>query len=63
MRTNWKNILAWIGVFAAGIGFLCVLGSCGGIEHGGSFRLGASWVLAGLGLIGLGALALRIALN
>lgn len=61
--TNWKNLLCWIGVFAAGVGFLCVLGSCGGIEHGGDFQLGEQWVLAGLGLIGLGAWALRTALK
>lgn len=60
---NWKHILAWLGLICGLIGLVCVIGSCGGIEHGGSFRLGASWVLAGLGLIGLGALALKIALN
>lgn len=63
MRTNWKNLLCWVGLFAALVGFFAILGSCGGIEHGGSFRLGANWILAGLGLIGLGAWALRTALK
>jgi len=58
-----RNILCTIGFAAMILGMVIVIGACGGIEHGGSFRLGASWVLAGLGLIGLGAWALRTALK
>ena len=60
---NWKNILAWLGLICGMIGFVFVLGACGGIEHGGVMMTGFRWILSGLGLIGLGALALRIALN
>ena len=58
-----RNILCTIGFAAMIIGFLITLGACGGIETGGAMITGCRWILSGLGLIGLGALALKIALN
>lgn len=58
-----RNILCTIGFAAMIIGFVFVLGACGGIERGGVMATGFRWILSGLGLIGIGALALKIALN
>ena len=58
-----KNILCAIGFATMIIGFLITLGACGGIETGGAMATGARWLLSGLGLMGLGALALKLGLN
>ena len=58
-----KNVLCVLGFAVMILGFLITLGACGGIETGGAMITGCRWILSGLGLIGLGALALRIALN
>ena len=58
-----KNILCVLGFATMIIGFVFVLGACGGIETGGAMITGCRWILSGLGLIGLGALALKIALK
>lgn len=58
-----KNVLCVLGFATMIIGFLITLGACGGIETGGAMITGCRWILSGLGLIGLGALALKIALN
>lgn len=58
-----KNVLCVLGFATMIIGFLITLGACGGIETGGAMTTGCRWILSGLGLIGLGALALKIALN
>lgn len=58
-----KNVLCVLGFAVMILGFVFVLGACGGIEHGGAMATGCRWILSGLCLIGLGALALKIALN
>lgn len=58
-----RKTLCSIGFATMIIGFLITLGACGGIETGGAMTTGCRWILSGLGLIGLGALALKIALN
>ena len=58
-----KNVLCVLGFATMIIGFVFVLGACGGIETGGAMTTGAKWLLSGLGLMGLGALALRLGLN
>jgi len=58
-----KNILCVLGFATMILGFVFVLGACGGIETGGAMATGARWLLSGLGLMGLGALALKLGLN
>ena len=58
-----KKVLCVLGFATMIIGFLITLGACGGIETGGAMATGARWILSGIGLIGLGALALRLGLN
>lgn len=61
MKTG--KTLCSIGFATMILGFVTVLGACGGIETGGAMTTGARWILSGIGLIGLGALALRLGLN
>ena len=58
-----RKTLCSIGFATMIIGFLITLGACGGIETGGAMITGCRWILSGLGLIGLGALALKLGLN
>ena len=58
-----RKTLCSIGFATMIIGFVFVLGACGGIETGGAMITGAKWLLSGLGLMGLGALALKLGLN
>ena len=58
-----RKVLCTLGFVVMALGFVFVLGSCGGIETGGAMTTGARWILSGIGLIGLGALALRLGLN
>ena len=58
-----RNILCTMGFAIMILGMVFVIGACGGIETGGAMATGAKWILSGLGLIGLGAFALRLALK
>lgn len=58
-----KDILAWLGLTVAILGFLVVLGACGGIERGAPIEAGALRVLTGLVMIGVGAVGLTIGIK
>lgn len=58
-----KKILCVLGFAVMILGGVFILGACGGIETGGAMITGARWLLSGLGLMGLGALALKLGLN
>ena len=58
-----RDILCCLGFVVMILGFIFILGACGGIEHGGATATGARWVLSGIGMIGVGAFAIKLALN
>ena len=58
-----RNILCTMGFAIMILGVVFVIGACGGIETGGAMTTGAKWLLSGLGLMGLGALALKLGMN
>ena len=58
-----RYILCYLGFGLMLLGGMFIFGACGGIETGGAMATGAKWILSGLGLIGLGAFALKLSLG
>ena len=58
-----RNILGLLGFVVAVLGFVFVLGACGGAEHDGFTPHTTRWLLTGMVLIGTGAGAVKTALN